>query len=198
MPEPDVAGSLLAAYARGCLTAARADRDWFREAVARLEAVGQRIVQTGQPGRAGSPRVVLDWRTGATLATTNGGQDDYGAAWPDDWTDVCWIGGWLEDLAGDGRPGPDWPGILPPPPAPDPPAPLALPLPGSLAAVLEEAIEAWAVAAGVSRGRAADVAALTGWAQDQVLACTESWLTITGDQYMRLGYTGQAAAEPGR
>ena len=187
MPEPDAAGSFIAAYARGCLTAARADRDWFRKAVACLEAAGERIVQTEQPGRAGGPWVVVDWRTGATLATSSGGHDDCAAAWRDGWTDVCWIGGRLEDLAEEGRPGPDWPGILPPPPAPDPPAPLALPLPSSLSAQLEEVIEAWAVAAGVTRGRAAEVAALTGWTQDEVLACTASWLTVTGEQYMRLG-----------
>ena len=197
MPEPEAAGSLIAAYARGCLTALRADRDWFREAVARLEAAGERIVQTEQPGRAGGPWVVLDWRTGATLATISGGRDDYEAAWPDGWTDVCWIGGWLEDLAEDGRPGPDWPGVLPPPPAPVPLAPLALPLPRSLAAPLEEAIEAWAVTAGVTRSRAAEVAELTGWTQGEVLACTASWLTVTGEQYMRLGDAGRPATVGG-
>ena len=34
----------IAAHARDCLAAARADRDWFRRAVVRLEAAGERIV----------------------------------------------------------------------------------------------------------------------------------------------------------
>jgi hypothetical protein len=106
---------------------------------------------------------------------------------------VCWIGAWLEDVADDGLPGPDWPEILPPPPTRNPPPPLALPLPCSLADLLEEAVETWAVAAGVTVGRAAEVAELTGWTEDEVLACTASWLTITGEQYMRLGATGKEA-----
>lgn len=112
MPEPTADGPV-AAYARGCLSAARANRDWFREAVARLEAAGERIVQTEQPGKDGGAWGVLDWRTGATLATITGGQDDYDAAWRDGWTDVSWIGSWLDDLADDGQPGPGWPEILP-------------------------------------------------------------------------------------
>ena len=186
MPELDAAAAI-AAYARGCLVVARYDRDWMREAVTRLEASGERIVLTGQPATDGGPRPVLDWRTGATLATITDGQDDSEAAWHPGWTDVCWIGAWLEDLGEDGQPGPDWPEILPPPPAaPEPPS-LALLLPDSLAERLEEAIEAWAVAAGVVSGRTAEVAELTGWTEDAVLACTASWLAITGDQYMRLG-----------
>lgn len=39
-------------------------------------------------------------------------------------------------------------------------------------------------------GRAGQVAELTGWTEDRVLACTASWLAITGDQYMRLGDAG--------
>lgn len=191
MPEPNAAAAV-AAYARRCLAAARADRDWFREAVARLEAAGERIVQTEQPDTDGSPWAVLDWRTGATLATITGGQEDYEAAWRPGWTDVCWIGAWLDDLTNDGRPAPDWPKILPPPPSvPDTPPPLALPLPASLADQLEEPIETWTLAAAIIDGRAAEVAALTGWTEDQVLACTASWLTITGEQYMRLGDTGE-------
>jgi hypothetical protein len=188
MPEPDTDGPV-AAYARGCLAAARADRDWFRQAVSMLEVAGERIVQTEQPGKEGGTWAILDWRTGATLATIAGGQDEYEAAWRRDWTDVCWIGAWLEDVAGDDRPGPPWPEVLPPPPARDPPPPLTLPLPGSLADLLEEAVEAWAVAAGVTAGRAAEAAELTGWTEDEVLACTASWLTITGERYMRLGAT---------
>jgi hypothetical protein len=72
MPEPN-AGGPVAAYARECLASARADRDWFREAVSRLEAAGDRIVQTEQPGKDGDAWAVLDWRTGATLATITGG-----------------------------------------------------------------------------------------------------------------------------
>src|SRR5215467_9624629 len=102
MPEPDVAGPV-AAYARGCLAAARCERDWMREAVARLEADGQRIVLTEQPATIGGAWMVLDWRTGETLATITGGQDDYEAAWSPGWTDVCWIDAWLEDLAEDGQ-----------------------------------------------------------------------------------------------
>jgi hypothetical protein len=193
MSEPYAVGPV-AAYARGCLAAARYDRDWFREAVAKLESAGARIVQTEQPATDGDAWAVLDWRTGRALATVTGGQDDYEAAWSEGWTDVCWIGAWLEDLADDGRPAPNWPEILPPPPPkPDLPPPLALPLPSSLAGRLEEAIEAWAVAAGVTAGRAAEVAELTGWTVDEVLACTASWLTITGERYMRLGATGGRA-----
>jgi hypothetical protein len=183
MSEPYVADSV-AVYARSCLAAARYDRDWFRAAVARLEAVGERIVQTEQPLKDGGACAVLDWRTGGTLATITGGHE---AAWHEGWTDVCWIGAWLEDLADDGRPAPDWPEILPPPPPSPEPSPLALPLPHSLTGRLEEAIEAWAVAAGVTGGRAAEVAELTGWTEDEVLACTASWLTITGERYMHLG-----------
>ena len=193
MPEPD-AGGPVAAYARGCLAVARWERDWMRDAVTRLEAAGQRIVLTEQPATDGGPWVVLDWRTGETLATITGGQDDYEAAWCPGWTDACWIGAWLEDLAEDGQPGPDWPEILPPPPPPAEPPPLALPIPDSLLDVLEETIEAWAVAAGVAAGRTAEVAELTGWTEDQVLACTASWLAITGDQYMRLGDAGPGGA----
>lgn len=188
MPELDAVGAV-AAYARGCLTAARYDRDWMREAVTRLEAAGQRIVLTEQPSAPGVPWTVLDWRGGETLATITGGQDDYEAAWPPGWTDVCWIGAWLENLADDGKPGADWPEILPPPPAATEPPPLDLPLPDSLADRLEELVEGWAVAAEVTAGRAAEVAELTGWTEDQVLACTASWLAITGEQYMRLGDT---------
>ena len=186
MPELDAAAAV-AAYARGCLIVARYDRDWMREAVTRLEASGERIVLTEQPATDGGPWTVLDWRTGATLATITGGQDDYEAAWRPGWTDVCWIGVWLEDLD-EGQSGPGWPEILPPPPpaAPEPPS-LALLLPDSLADRLEEATEAWAVAASIVSGRAAEVAGLTGWTEDAVLACTASWLAITGDQYMRLG-----------
>jgi hypothetical protein len=194
MAEPH-AGPV-AAYARGCLTAARYDRDWFRDAVAKLEAAGGRIVQTEQPSKEGGLLAVLDWRTGATLATITGGQDDYDAAWRAEWTDVAWIGAWLEDLADDGQPTADWPEILPPPPpVPDRPSPLALPLPGSLAAQLEETVETWVVDAGVTPGRAAEVAELTGWTQDEVLACTASWLAITGEQYMHIGDTGKPRKE---
>ncbi len=193
MPELGAVGPV-AAYARGCLAVARYDRDWMREAITRLEAAGQRIVLTEQPATDGGAWVVLDWRTGETLATITGGQDDYEAAWRPGWTDVCWIGAWLEDLAEDGRPGSDWPEILPPPTAaPAEPPPLALPLPDSLLDLLEETIEAWAVAAGVADGRTAEVAELTGWTEDGVLACTASWLTITGEQYMRLGDTARGS-----
>jgi hypothetical protein len=195
MPEPDACGPL-AAYARGCLAAARADRDWFRAAVSRLEAAGERIVQTGQPGHDGGARAILDWRTGATLATVTGGQEDDEAVWREGWTDVCWIGAWLEDVADDGLPGPDWPEILPPPPSRNPPPPLALPLPGSLADLLEDAVETWAVDADVSAGRVAEVAKLAGWSTDEVLACTASWLTITGERYMRLGATREEGPAP--
>ena len=149
---------------------------------------------TEQPGKDGGPWAVLDWRTGAILATIIGGQKDYETTWRGGWTDVSWIGAWLEDLADGSRTAADWPEALPPPPpAPDAPAPLALPLPGSLAALLEETIETWTVAAGVTPGRAAEVAQLTGWTEDQVLACNASWLSFTGDQYMRLG---EAEGEP--
>jgi hypothetical protein len=195
MPEPDAIGPV-GAYARRCLAAARAERDWFRQAVANLEAAGNRIVQTQQPDRDGGPQTVLDWRTGKTLATLSGGQDSsagWSAGWSGGWTDVCWIGAWLEDLADDGRPAADWPGILPPPPAPGRPLPLALALPGSLAGRLEEAIEVWAVAAGITKGRAAEVAELTGWTEKQVLTCTASWLSMTGEDYMRLGTPANGA-----
>jgi hypothetical protein len=189
MPEPDAAATV-AAYARGCLTAARWDRDWFRAAVAMLEAAGERIVQTEQPAKDGGPWTVLDWRTGSTLATITGGQDHYDATWPEDWTDVAWIGAWVEDLTDNGRPAADWPAILPPPPPiSDPPTPLDLPLPRSLAGRLEETIEDWALQAGVIPDRATEVAELTGWPEDQVLACTASWLTVPGERYMRLGDT---------
>jgi hypothetical protein len=193
MPELDSAAAV-AAYARGCLAVARYDRDWMRQAVTRLEAAGQRIVLTETPAAPGGPWTVLDWRTGETLATITGGQDDDEAARRPGWTDVCWIGACLEDLAEDGKPGPDWPEILPPPPAPREPPPLDLPLPDSLADRLEEAVEAWAVAAAIVSGRATEVAELTGWAEDAVLACTASWLAITGDQYMRLGDAGPGGA----
>jgi hypothetical protein len=194
MSELDAVGAV-AAYARGCLAVARYDRDWMRDAVTRLEASGERIVLTEQPATDGGPWTVLDWRTGVTLAAITGGQDDYEAAWRPGWTDVCRIGAWLEGLDEDGQPGTDWPEILPPPPPAAPePAPLALLLPDSLADRLEEAIEAWAVAAGVVSGRAAQVAELTGWTEDKVLACTASWLAITGDQYMRLGDAGPGEA----
>jgi hypothetical protein len=65
--------------------------------------------------------------------------------------------------------------------------PLALPLPASLAGRLEETIEAWTAEAAVTPGRAAEVADLTGWSREQVLACIASWLTVTGEEYMRLG-----------
>ena len=103
MPEQNAAGPV-AAYVRNWLTAARWDRDWFRAAVLRLEAAGDRIVQTEQPATDGSAWKVLDWHTGTPVATITGGQDDYDAAWQDGWTDVAWIGTWTESLAADGRP----------------------------------------------------------------------------------------------
>lgn len=183
----------LAAYTRACLVAVRPERDWFRQAVAKLEAAGERVVQTEQPERDGCAFLVLDWRTGRVLASIGGGQDAYEAAWQDGWTDVSWIGLWLEDLATDGTLAPNWPEALPPPPdiavlTPAPP-PLALPgLPASLRARLEEAIDAWATSP--TQGRAAEVAELTGWTEDQVLACTGSYLTMTGEQYMSAGAAG--------
>jgi hypothetical protein len=96
----------------------------------------------------------------------------------------------LEDLADGGRPAPDWPEILPPPPAQDPPPPLALPLPGSMAGRLKEAIESWPVTSGITGGRAAEVAELTGWTRTRCWPCTASWLTTAGERYMQLGHTG--------
>lgn len=193
---PGQAGALAAvvgAYARACLSAVRPERDWFRQAVTQLEAAGDRIVQTEHTSTAGGTWLVLDWRTGQNLASICGGHDAYDAAWQDGWTDVCWIGRWIEGLATDGQPAPDWPAALPSPPdvaqiTASPPPPLALSgLPASLRARLEEAIDAWAVAAGVTKGRVAEVALLCGWTEDQVLACTGSYLTMTGEQYMRSG-----------
>ena len=56
-----------------------------------------------------------------------------------------------------------------------------MPEPNAAAAVAAYARRCLAAA------HAAEVAALTGWTEDQVLACNASWLTITGEQYMRLG-----------
>jgi len=188
----------LAAYVRACLAAARPERDWFRQASAKLEAAGQRIVQTEEPVTAGGTWLVRDWRTGRILARIGGGQNDYEAAWQDGWTDVCWIGRWLEDLATDGTPAPDWPEALPPPPAAAAltaaPPPLALPgLPASLRILLEDTIDAWA--ADVTKGRVAEVAQLTGWTEAQVLACTGSYLTMPGEQYMRAGVAGPGESQ---
>jgi hypothetical protein len=195
----------IAAHARACLIAVRPERDWFRQAVAKLEAAGERIVQTEQPGRNGDAWVVLDWRTGQELARIGGGQDAYDAAWRDHWTDVAWIGSWLEDLAADGSPAAEWPEALPPPPgiaeltATTPP--LDLPgLPASLRTRLEDAIEEWTVLAGVVEGRVSAVARLTGWTEDQVLACAASYLNMTGERFMALGAAGalpEAKAAPG-
>jgi hypothetical protein len=188
----------IGAYARACLTAVRGERDWFRRAIRQLEAAGEQIVQTEQPGKAGDPWLVLNWRTGQTLAHITGGQDAYDEAWQDGWTDVSWIGRWIDDLATNGCSPLDWPAALPPPPelaelAAAPPQ-INLPgLPPSLRATLEQAIEFWSVAASVTEGRAAEVARLTGWTEDQVLACTASYLTMTGDRYMRIGDTGGQA-----
>jgi hypothetical protein len=187
MPAQNEARAV-AAYARSCLAADRWDRDWFRAAVTSLEAAGERIVKTEEPAAGGSEWTVLDWRTGEVLATIRGGQGDVEAAWQAGWTDVAWIGRWLEDFASGGETGPDWPEILPlPPPAPDPPGPLALSLPGSLADRLEETIETWASEASIIPDRTAAVADLTGWTIGAVLACTASWLAVPGDEYMRLG-----------
>jgi hypothetical protein len=184
----------VAAYVRACLVAARPERDWFRQAVTRLEAAGQRIVQTEEPGKEGGTWLVLDWRTGQILARIRGGQDAYEAAWQGGWTDVCWIGRWMEDFATDGTPALNWPEALPPPPdiakLTAGPPPLSLPgLPASLRIQLEDTIDAWA--ADVTNGRVAEVAQLTGWTEGQVLACTGSYLTMTGEQYMRAGAAGE-------
>lgn len=186
----------VAAYVRVCLAAARPERDWFRQAVAKLEAASERIVQSEQPGKDGGTWLVLDWQTGQTLASIEGGQDAYDAAWQDGWTDVSWIGRWLEDLATDGTPALNWPEALPPPPdvaqLTAAPPPLALPgLPASLRVQLEEIIDTWAVTVGGTEGRAAEVAQLTGWTEGQVLACAGSYLAMTGEQFMRIGAEGQ-------
>ena len=185
------AAGTVAAYARDCLTAARPDRDWFRACVTALEAAGDQIMISRQPDRDMSWRIT-DWRTGEVAAVA-GNQPDYDAAWRPGWTDVEWIGSWLEDFAERGEPAQNWPGILPvpDPPGDDNPPRLGLGLPPSLLMLLEETIDAWALAAGTSdgalHGRAAQVAELTGWSEDRVLACTASWLALPGDRYMAVG-----------
>lgn len=93
-----------------------------------------------------------------------------------------------------GHPAPDWSEALPQPPdvvaLAAPPPPLALPgLPASLQILLEDTIGAWA--ADVTKGRVAEVAQLTGWTEEQVLACTGSYLTMPGEHYMRPGVAGK-------
>jgi hypothetical protein len=88
MSEPHAAGPA-AAYARGCLAAARYDRDWFREAVAKLEAAGERVVHPNSPPKTAGRGRCWTGATGATLATITGGHGDYEAAWRAGWTDVC-------------------------------------------------------------------------------------------------------------
>jgi len=183
------AQAAIAAYARACLASVRPERDWFRAAVTKLEAAGERIVQTEQPAGDATWWRVLDWRTGERLAEVAGGHDDYDAAWQPGWTDTAWIGSWIERLATDGTPAPDWPDALPPPPDPAdltgrPRGRLDLE-PASLAALLEDTIETWAL--DPYAGRTAEVAELAGWTQDQVLACAGSYLTMTGEKFMALG-----------
>ena len=133
---------------------------------------------------------ITDWRTGQIVKVGHG-TDAYDAAWDHDgWTDAERIGTWMEDFAERGGPHPDWPDGLPVPelPGDDNPPRLALGLPDSLTLLLGEAIDAWACAAGSGagtlHGRAHEVARLTGWSEDRVLACTASWLTLTGDRHM--------------
>ncbi len=183
------AQAAIAAYARASLASVRPERDWFRAAVTKLEAAGQRIVQTQHPAGDAAWWRVLDWRTGERLAEVAGGQDDYEASWQPGWTDTDLIGSWIEHLATDGTPGADWPDALPPPPdvadlTGRPRDRLDLE-PASLAALLEDAIETWAL--DPHGGRTAEVAELTGWTQDQVLACAGSYLTMTGEKFMALG-----------
>ena len=187
--EAPAAGPI-AEYARACLTAARHDRDWYRAAVRQLEAAGQRIMCTREPDGEGGPWRITDWRTGQIVKVGHG-TDAYDAAWDHDgWTDAERIGTWMEDFAERGGPHPDWPDGLPVPelPGDDNPPRLALGLPDSLTLLLGEAIDAWACAAGSGagtlHGRAHEVARLTGWSEDRVLACTASWLTLTGDRHM--------------
>ena len=194
-----VGAEQIAVYARACLAAVRPERDWYRLAFAKLEAAGEQIVQTEQPSRDGGAWLVLDWRTGRVLARIEGGQDAYEAAWQGSWTDVSWVGSWLEDLTTDGTPAPDWPEALPPPPdvaeLTAAPPPLALPgLPAGLRVRLEEAIDAWVTAAASTEGRTAEVARLTGWTEDQVLACTGSYIAMTGEQYMHVASAAGAQA----
>jgi hypothetical protein len=84
--------------------------------VARLEAARR----AGRADRAARPRRQPVGGAGLahreTLAAITGGHDDYEAARRDGWTDMCWIGAWMEELGDGGQPSPDWPETPPPPP----------------------------------------------------------------------------------
>jgi hypothetical protein len=182
------ARAAVAGYLRGYLTAIRAERDWIRAAVTRWEQAGRRVVD-GSTGRGGWR--LADWRTGTPLAQGHGGQDSLDAYTEQHgWADVNWLAHHA-DAAADGDTD-EWPPDLPPPPPPagtleTSPA-LAIPgLPDSLTWRWRSILDEWATSPAEEPERTAEVAALTGWTVDQVRACTASYVTTPGDEFMRLG-----------
>lgn len=187
--QPAGTAPAAAAYLRAYLTACRAERDWIRAAVRSLESRGLLVVSGGVHADPGTRWTITDWRTCRVLAHGLGGQQELERAHHDDWADINWAGLWLDRaLSGDPslRPG-DWPEYLPPAASTADPEYPGLPgLPDSLASRWLGIAEDWATNS-TDPGRPSEVAALAGWTADQVRACTASYVTTPGNEFMRLG-----------